>query len=602
MINRILFVLAVTLLFFQSTTAQTYAVGKSTPTMVDAARSNRNIPIEIYYPADAAGTNVPVASGVFPVMVIGHGFSMGVDAYYNFRDFFVPKGYIIVLVNTETGLSPVHATFGEDLNYCVNYMQAENTNNASIFFGKVKNKTALMGHSMGGGCSFLAAATGNPNITTLLGFAPAETSTSAITAASSISVPALMFYGSKDVVTPPADHVIPMYNNLQSSCKAMATITDGAHCRFGNTNATCNFGEGVSCIACSFLTNAQQHQKTFAIMEPWINFFLKEQCNQWTAFESSLDNTAGTTYVRACNYTLPTATATAQGATQFCDGGSVGITGGGLGYNGYLWSNGETTTDITATQSGNYTLEVTDQYNCKDTSNVINVTVGNPAKPALFVPGDNIFCDGESVAVIISNYDSTQTYLWSTGETSDNIIVAQTLDVFVKVTDSIGCEKYSDTLSFTMNTNPPVPTIQQSNDTLFVIGATGIVQWSVDGNVILNSNVTEFVPTTSGVYSVAVIDANGCFAQSADFTYIISSVTESENSGWNIYPNPVSNSLKIQSADVSVYDITGRKQLIRISSEKNMLQLNLSNLAEGMYVLKIQQESNTQYFHVMKAY
>jgi predicted dienelactone hydrolase len=262
------------IILYNDSIAQTYAVGKSTPTLVDASRSNRNIPVEIYYPANTAGTNVPVAAGVFPVLVIGHGFSMTVDAYYNFRDFFVPKGYIIILPNTESALgSANHTNFAGDLNYCVDYMQAENISNASIFFGKVKNKTGIMGHSMGGGCSFVAAGTGNPNITTILGFAPAETTPSAITAASSISVPALMFYGSKDAVTPPANHVIPMYNNLQSFCKAMVTITDGAHCRFANTNGTCNFGEGTACIACTFITNAEQHARTFAIMLPWVIFF-----------------------------------------------------------------------------------------------------------------------------------------------------------------------------------------------------------------------------------------------------------------------------------------------------------------------------------------
>jgi len=609
MIHRILFVLPFVFFFFQQATAQTYAIGKSTPTLVDASRSNRNIPVEIYYPADAAGTNVPVANGVFPVLVIGHGFSMTVDAYYNFRDYFVPKGYIIILPNTESAVgSANHTNFAGDLNYCVDYMQSENANNASIFFGKVKNKTAIMGHSMGGGCSFVAAGTGNPNITTILGFAPAETNPSAITAAGNIAVPALMFYGSKDAVTPPADHVIPMYNALQSSCKAMVTITDGAHCRFANTNGTCNFGEGFSCIACTFITNAEQHARTFAIMEPWVNFYLKEQCDQWTAFETALDNTAGITYVRACNYTLPAATANAQSATQFCAGGSVDITGGGLGYNNYLWSTGETTTDITATQSGSYILEVTDQYNCKDTSNAVDVTVGNPVEPNLFVPGDNIFCDGQSVAVIITNFDSTQTYEWSTGETTDNITVTQTLDVFVKTTDSIGCEIYSDTLSFIMNPNPPAPSIQQSNDTLFAIGTTGTVQWFLDGNVILNSNFTEYVPSQSGVYSVAVIDANGCTSQSSDFTYIISSVTEKENDLWKVYPNPVRDELKIQSlrfkvesAEVSLFDVTGKKREVVVNTEGNILQINLTTLAEGIYVLKIQQQDGSRYFNVIKS-
>ncbi len=495
-----------TFLFVENILAQPFAVGSSSVTWTDASRSNRSVPVEIYYPATTAGNNTPVAAGEFPVMVIGHGFSMGVNAYYNFRDFFVPKGFILILVDTETGLSPNHATFGADLNFAVNNMQSLNTNQSSIFFGKVKNKTALMGHSMGGGCSFIAAGTGNPNIATLLGFAPAETSTSAIAAASNISIPALMFYGNKDAVTPPQNHVIPMYNNLQSSCKAMVTIIDGAHCRFANSNTACNFGEGTSCIACTFVTNAVQQQRTYAIMEPWLNFYLKEDCTAWTAFESSLDNTTGTTYVRDCDYSLPSASISANGNTEFCFGGNVTLTATSS-TGDYTWSNGETTQDITVSTSDNYSISVIDEYNCTATSNNIDVTVFQPEVANIISSSGSSLCGGSST---LSVDNSFQSYLWSTGETTAAINVTSADNYSVTVIDVNNCESISNIFSIS---NAPEPQIIFTGTPNFCDGE--IVQLSVDGvfdTYLWSTGETanSIEVTASNTYSVTVDDGNGC--------------------------------------------------------------------------------------------
>lgn len=136
--------------FANAINAQPYAIGTRTITFTDGARS-RAIEAVIHYPAAVAGNNADAADGVFPVLVHGHGFVMGVDAYTNLRDHFVPKGYILVLPTTEGGLAPDHASFGLDLAFLADALQAEGANAASPFFGHVALSTALIGHSMGGG-------------------------------------------------------------------------------------------------------------------------------------------------------------------------------------------------------------------------------------------------------------------------------------------------------------------------------------------------------------------------------------------------------------------------------------------------------------------
>ena len=55
---------------WQFLSAQPYQIGKTSTTYIDTSRNNRNIDVDIYYPADIGGTNVPLATGVakFPVL------------------------------------------------------------------------------------------------------------------------------------------------------------------------------------------------------------------------------------------------------------------------------------------------------------------------------------------------------------------------------------------------------------------------------------------------------------------------------------------------------------------------------------------------------
>jgi hypothetical protein len=114
-----------------------------------------------------------------------------------------------------------------------------------------------------------------------------------------INVPALIFSGSNDGVTPPIDNHLPMYQGLASSCKSYVSITGGAHCFFANSNFNCDFGESTSSQGIS-ITRAQQQQKTFEILDPWLNYVLNTDCYALADFQASLINTAGTVNQTTC--------------------------------------------------------------------------------------------------------------------------------------------------------------------------------------------------------------------------------------------------------------------------------------------------------------
>jgi hypothetical protein len=155
-----------------------------------------------------------------------------------------------------------------------------------------------MGHSMGGGASFLAA-DNNTSIHALIGLAPAETNPSAIAVAPNVQVPSIVFSGSSDGVTPPAQHHIPMYDGVTSTCKSFVSIIGGAHCYFANTNFNCDFGEGTSSTGIS-ISRAEQQNATYSILDPWLDFNLKDMCSGYEYFQLELANSQGTSAQTTC--------------------------------------------------------------------------------------------------------------------------------------------------------------------------------------------------------------------------------------------------------------------------------------------------------------
>ena len=281
--------------------AQPFQIGHTTINFTDSSRNNRIIATEIYYPATVAGDNVVLANSTtdtFPVLSFGHGFVMTWDAYQNYWSFLVPKGYIMVFPKTEGSLSPSHLDFGKDLSFVLNQMIILGNNSASIFYNRINPMNAVMGHSMGGGASFLAAQL-NPNIRTLINFAPAETTPSAIQAAASISIPSLVFSGGDDCVAPPNTNQNPMYLGLASSCKTLINIIGGSHCQMANSNFLCGIGEST-CSPQPTITRTGQQNIINSYLLPWLEYQLKGNCVQGTIFDTQIVTDNAVTYQKNC--------------------------------------------------------------------------------------------------------------------------------------------------------------------------------------------------------------------------------------------------------------------------------------------------------------
>jgi len=288
------------LLFSIQLQAQNFLIGHRSETITDVSRNDRQIPIEVYYPAIVTGDDAQFATGTFPIVSFGHGFAMGVDLYTNITDYFVPKGYIFLMVNTETSLlSPSHPDLALDLNFAIADFNLKNTNNSSPYFGKLNGKNGLMGHSMGGGAAVLAASN-NLSANALILMAPAETTPSSIVAAAQVTAPSIVFSGEGDAVTVPSDTHNPIYTQLLSDCKFFVTINGGGHCYFANSAPfTCDFGETFSGSTLS-ITREQQQDVFFDFALPVMEINLKQNSTTWNAFRDSISFSLRVSSTSAC--------------------------------------------------------------------------------------------------------------------------------------------------------------------------------------------------------------------------------------------------------------------------------------------------------------
>lgn len=279
--------------------AQDFAVGSTSITFIDPERNNRQIPTAIYYPAETAGQNVPVSAGEFPVIAFGHGFIMVHTAYQFLWLDLVAKGYILAFPTTEGSFAPSHLNFGLDLAFIISAMKTEGQDENSIFYEKVAQTSAVMGHSMGGGASFLACEN-NTEPTTIVTFAAANTSPSSIQAAAGVTIPTLLFAGEFDCVTPPSEHQYPMYEATASDQKIIIDIYGGGHCYFADYNLFCSIGE-ASCSPQPATSREEQQQTTLDFLNLYFDFLLKGDENAGQVFFDSLQSSPRIDYLMDWN-------------------------------------------------------------------------------------------------------------------------------------------------------------------------------------------------------------------------------------------------------------------------------------------------------------
>ena len=210
-----------------------------------------------------------------------------------------------------------------------------------------------------------------------------------------------------------------------------------------------------------------------------------------------------------------TATITASGSTNFCQGDSVTLTSSPAA--SYLWSTGAVTQSIVVRTSGTYSVYTTYGTICGATSAPVNVTVNPLAGTATIVAlGPTTFCAESSIMLHAGPGFS---YLWNTGDTTQDITVSTSGSYSVQVTNSFGCSSaISAPVSITVNPLPSMPVITASGPTTFCQGNYVLLTSSLGISYVWSNGVTGLNHTYayfSDTYTVKVSDINGCFSHAS---------------------------------------------------------------------------------------
>jgi PKD repeat protein len=219
-------------------------------------------------------------------------------------------------------------------------------------------------------------------------------------------------------------------------------------------------------------------------------------------------------------YALPTAKLTANGPTTFCANDSLKIDAP-AGFKAYLWSNGDTTQSITVNKAGSYSVLVTNSTDCQGRSDTVTVKVNPLPTAKLMVVGSKTFCEGGSARLTAPL--GFRKYAWSTGDTTQSIIVKQTGDYYVVVTNANGCSNSSDTVAITANPLPTA-TLSAAGPTEFCQGDSVQIDAPAGFSAYLWSNgakTPSIVVRKTGDYSVQVTNADGCKGRSDTMSVLV---------------------------------------------------------------------------------
>jgi hypothetical protein len=267
----------------------------------------------------------------------------------------------------------------------------------------------------------------------------------------------------------------------------------------------------------------------------------------------------------------------------------------GNGYT-YLWNMGATAQSIDATATGQYSVKVTNQFNCFK-SDTINLT--RLQAPIVELGNDTSVCIATPLP-LNAGAGTGYTYQWSTGATTPMISISTPGTYWVHVLAPNGCSE-ADTITLQNDLLPVIASMsaQQMNDSLFRFFSNGVVyadniQWFFgDGetSTVYNPSHTYHA---SGNYTIKAVVYNHCGTDTVTQVinvHIKALGVEEVNLAKQIrvYPNPASDRLTIDNPQgtaiqkVTITNVLGATVMeIHPENSKNFT-IEITNLLQGTY-------------------
>ncbi|NOU58518.1 T9SS type A sorting domain-containing protein [Marinifilum caeruleilacunae] len=150
--------------------------------------------------------------------------------------------------------------------------------------------------------------------------------------------------------------------------------------------------------------------------------------------------------------------------------------------------------------------------------------------------------------------------------------------------------------------------VEQDGSTLKAVASDATYQWvkcDDEFSEIESETNASFTPVEDGDYAV-IVNQNECSDRSDCYSIIITSVFDEFKKDWNIYPNPVKQNLHINldrayaDIQVNVYNSSGQVVMSKQSHTSKQLMLEVNDLANGLYILKIDADNKHATYKFIK--
>ncbi|NLP06232.1 hypothetical protein GX411_09820 [Candidatus Fermentibacteria bacterium] len=187
----------------------------------------------VYFPWEAG--SVPPAAGQCPVVAFGHGWNLSIDHYYSYCRHFASWGYVVVLPTISNPLfNPEHDRRANCLVMSARYASSLGGQSGHVLENRIdRDNWSLVGHSMGGSLSILAADLFGPGLGDTLRAAVSYSGPQSDPECSGagVLVPKLILEGTEDGIVPWEDVQSQVWADMPAP-GAFAVIDGASHCYF----------------------------------------------------------------------------------------------------------------------------------------------------------------------------------------------------------------------------------------------------------------------------------------------------------------------------------------------------------------------------------
>ncbi|MEX2596778.1 MAG: T9SS type A sorting domain-containing protein [Salibacteraceae bacterium] len=404
------------------------------------------------------------------------------------------------------------------------------------------------------------------------------------------------------------------------------TVTDTTGCMDSTCFVVDSVSAGGALVVVGMITHLNCFGDSSGSIDLTVNGGVPPYSFQWSNGATTEDLTsiaAGTyvvtvndndtnVYIDSFNVTQPDEIIVSASITPpssgIADDGAIDQTvNGGIAPYTYSWNNGETSQDLDSLTIGVYSVTITDSSGC-----FVTKTYDVDTIPALSLVSisSGVTClntDNGMIDLTVIGGSSPFSFLWSNGQTSEDVSGLAAGVYTVTVTDSVG---QIAILSDTIGSNPIHPdpivgpisgpqSVQAWTNYNYDVPATNgsAFDWAINGGSLVaaasNAATLQWNAGPKGMIFVTETDANGCIGlDSLEVDILFVGIDQTNENAIAVFPNPAIHQLNIflptkhELPTITLTDLTG-KTLYQRRAETYQLSIEMTDFPSGAYILNV---------------